>query len=954
MTIAIATAQGFGDTRTKFFLQFSVTDSVTGNPDFRWGDAHFYATNVHGGAPVSAVVSDWGDFPEIMDQGGSRAQSSIWVLANEVSIPTNGTTERKIEEWVRILQLRGVTVTAYFWNELDTTQDVFWKGYIVAVGGLEVRDGVPEIRLILSDSQPRIELAPISDVIDKSSFASAPEQSVGQMVPRVFGEMIDYVTAGDANEKGYLGWPMPGIRGVISDENQGTAKVTIRFHKGDGTQGWHTFTEHAGGSPGAPGVGDLWVFDAGMNAYGLVHGDSYSVTNDVNKLDITVDRAPKVWFFVRPSEKGSANATGFTSLYKMINGDATDYQESTVTDFVWSFMCPSLSFQGEVLDIRLVVDWANLAAGSRSITFGIYNKFTPGYVGTKSDTVARASALARLISMGSTGIYNFGDFGGTAGTGNPFKSGRFLVNSGSTEAPAEMYCAVTSASKDGVRLYGMTLGILVTYPWVPLDNATEWWTSGGVGAREARKRFRQGGKGELKRFKEWVDTHQEPKTALERRQDAINRLRGTDFFVRGKAQKDDGSGSYSGTASGPISRVVDIAHYLIHKAAGKTRNNTASTLGNFVDPRSWGVAKDIFCVAKFGSDRMELQDCLDLLSDRFPVRFHEDEGVWQVIPDDMNPHSSRFYRSTSDLVRIEAGDIEQDSLKVEELPYEELVNRVTLSFGHGYPDRDPAMSYVYDNNLAQQFFGTRNGIPHDEPWMLQLQMDSGVASTGAQLLAKWLGQRSAWPRLTVSFRTRQKFYDLKRGHVVRLGALEDIGIPLPSYRAGLLMQHFLSSSSVSSVHDGGSLIAGSGTSETYFIARHQVPQLDFNVAVAAGYTNVANPWEYMNDGLSWTAFANQVNPQGLKLTGAQTISWDKPNPWLWTKNELSLGGTTRGPGYIFRFKWSTGTATGSTSARTTYPPSWEDPLFEVIKATKVPPANSRDYPRIDVELVEVM
>jgi hypothetical protein len=954
VALIVKDAQGFGDTRGKLYATLSVTDTPTGSPTFYWGDAHFYATNVHGGPPVSAVVSEWGELPDLISSGSSRrgVRTSIALMANEYSIPSNGTTRKQISEWLRILPIRGAAVSVYQWNDIASDQTLIWTGYVLGVGGVFFDGGVPEIELLISSDLPATEGTQISDIVDRAAFTAAPQESVGAMISRAYGAFTDSVISGGSrNEKGYLGYPMPGIGGVIVDENQATAKVTIRFAKNDGTDGWFSFTAHGGGAN--PAAGDLWIYDPSMNAYGLVSGASYTATSDSDKLDITVDRAPKVWFFLRPSAVGTSNAANFTHMNRLIDSDATNSEDSTGTDYIWSMFAPAASVVGNILDIRMIIDAQNINAASRTIRIGLYNSYLAGYFLAAEDFV-RVGSGARSLSIGTVTPSWF-DF---KPKDAEFKAGRFLqTNAGVTlDRQAEMRAEIVSAGKDGVRMYGMALAINVEYPWVPLENLTDWFSGANPSGPDHNPNqmvYEQGNAPSSKYSSLLYARRRQAVTDAERRAAAVERLKGTQFFVRGSAQKDDGSGTYTGSAGGAITGPAQVAHHLIAKVRGKSANVTAGTLGNFVDPRSWGAIQYLTCLARFGPDPMELGDALSILESKFPVRFHEEDGVWQLVPDDMNPHSSRFYRSTSEVVDITSEDIEAGSFRCGSLQLDDLVNKSVVAFSHGFPSREPGSSYIYNNPVSQTFFGVRNAPPIGEPWAPHQNLETApVENSTAGQLALWYGRRSAWPRLYPSFMTRQKFYDLKKGHIVRIRGLEDRGIPFPAYRGGLLLYHYQNSSSATSNHDGGAYVAASGNGEMYVCTGSQSPQLDFNVSVAAGYTTVASGWEYLNGG-SWTALSSVVNADALKSTGAQTMSHALPSPWLWTKEEITINGALRGPGYWRRMKYTTATATGTSASRTTYPPDWYGRLFEVIEATRVP-ASATGYDRMRVRLQEVM
>jgi len=950
--------QAFAEGAGKVYATFAVTDAPYGDPSFYIGDAHYYATNVHGGPPVYPVVTGWGELSDVMGDGGAAPVTYVTLTldAGALLVPTNGTTELTVGQWLRELNLTNVTFSFYQWNQQDSTQDLIWKGQYAGLDRGSFAGGVAEVRIRLRSFSISVSNDLLSDLVNETDFANAPRESINAMVPRLYGQHTGLLHSA-AGAPGVFGFPMPGNRGVVVDENQGNAKVTIRFAKNDGTDACGNVTAApAAGDPSQEGC--LWIWDGGMQSYGMVDAASYAVTNDVNKVDIVVERSPKVYFWFKPSQVGSMNAAGFTSLYKLINKDLNDFIDSTVGDFKWSFMMPSIPVVGNVLEVGMVLDWANVSAGTRTVTYGLRDRYGPGYIGPKSVASTRLTATGRSLSYSNNPaaitwlpIDTISAPGST--TAAEFKAGKFISRSAgdAAEAAIELYAEVTSAAKDGARLYGLAFWVAVEYPWVPLDKRTDWFGSGYFKSDSYAALHNN------PRLQRWVREQNQQVTSLERRKSALERLRGTDFFIRGQYQFDT-AGTYSGAVNSTLDYPNTIAHHILGKLAGRTMNVTAGTLGNWVDPRTYGALKNMAIAPRFGSEEVTAQSAIDSLESRFPMRIHSEDGVWLCLPDDMNPHSSRFYRSTSAVVDVTPEDVQNVTFEAPNL--DGLVNRATVAFGHGYPDREAGSSYVYDNPVSQKYFGLQNALSHDEPWISQTNLANAPVTAGVDL-AKWLGRKKGWPRATMSLELRQKFYELKRGHVLQVKDLELRGLPCTLFRCGLLLYYFTKTTDAGSGREdmvaGNPHMPSAGTDAIYLGFGQQVGQVDFHVQSVAAYTTVANGWEYWNpDTPAWVALAGVVNADALKAgTGTQTVSFTRPSPWLWGKDEQTFTAGVAGPCYWLRMKYNTATGSGACSSRPTYPATWYGRLWEVLEASRIPGGGSIDeYPLMRARLQEVM
>lgn len=332
-------------------------------------------------------------------------------------------------------------------------------------------------------------------------------------------------------------------------------------------------------------------------------------------------------------------------------------------------------------------------------------------------------------------------------------------------------------------------------------------------------------------------------------------------------------------------------------------------------------------------------------------------GMWKCIPDDMNPHPSRIYRSASDPVRIGPGDVERGSFRCVEIAPRDIVNSVIVNHAHGYPDREAGLTTTYEHALSQMYFGKKVTEPIDAPFLINKQYDSGPNS-GAVAYAQWQGRRFARPRLLPSMRLTQRFYDLSRGHVLELSGLENVGIECPAFRCGLVDYYFASATATVNQADSTApaFIQVGSTSQLWIGLSQQVESVTFLVSVAAAYTTVANSWKYSNTISTMTAFgdAATTNKDGLKSTGTQKISFVRPPFTSWGKQEVSFGAFgVAGPCYWLSMDYVGAGAAGTGSGRTTYPALWLGRGMETLSAIRVP-SGEADYMAMAVQLREVM
>jgi hypothetical protein len=405
-------------------------------------------------------------------------------------------------------------------------------------------------------------------------------------------------------------------------------------------------------------------------------------------------------------------------------------------------------------------------------------------------------------------------------------------------------------------------------------------------------------------------------------------------------------------------------------------NTSSGTLGNFPDAKAEEVAGEKALDASFGpSSVVTVGDAKDEIEKRHPVRFHREGQVWNCFYKEMNPHASRFYRSSSNFVRISARrHILDGSMEIMQIPFERLINSVTVNYGHAYGSNRAMRSFHYDNFLSQLLFGARPEVIVDEPWITCRNLSADAEP--AKFLARFLGRYSARPLLApINVRLSRELADLKCGHVVGFDTdMEDVGYHCPAYRCGKFNYAFAyedadKGAELPCLNQAFSttpkLMPPTGlTSETYFFADQQFPSITFGIPGTGTYTTVANGWEYFSGteaAPAWTPLANVRRSDGgdplavfKASAGVYTVSWDMPAPSTWKKAEFNTQFVAQvGPQYAVRMKYSNSSTQVIGTQQTTYPAKWFGRLFETIEATRKP-GGLGDYPYIDAVFQELM
>lgn len=970
--MALKDRQGDISSRSQTYLTFSVADAVYGTVTFYWGDVAFYATNAYGGPVVQAVVMDWGTLVKYLPEGGVRQNQTTVRLALDASAtPSTSTTPFTVYQVLHNLDFRDQPVSIYQWNAGDSSQEIVWKGYWGGITGYRFSDGIGSVDISLS-SLERDSTDNISSIITRDSDPTAPASSFNLVKPKVYGSYRTTVDTAnqDATDKLnpiLLGYSQRAPAGIATSEAFASATIGTRYvlAQNDGvsaSDAWQSGTIDSGTLTGLT-ISDNYVYDESVGAYGIIEDASVlGNLNDTTETRVDVSNAPQVYFVIRPTVKHTSTSAGITDASPPINDDPTDYVTLTEANPVVAWECPSINLPSgaEVSQIRIAVElyWNNVGGGN-GVAVGVWDPYTAGgqfwgnanhYQNFTGATFSSPAKRCQWRTKGTGGAGLWGQWAAESanatGTLTEFVSGQFMgvdaaANNQRKPLVIRLQWNATPAGGAQFRVYSCALLVKTKYPRVKVGNLN----------RKIRTKDREGNKQEILIVGGGKPIMGDPKSPP-----------GLQIIWTGRGQEDDGSGTITGTAGAVIQKAPDIARHIVQVIGGKTVNSTSGALGNFVDARTETVAGEFSINPIFGpSDPVTRTDAIEQISQRWPIRIYPEDGVWQCVHDEMNPHSSRVFRSTSDPIEIEPWDIIDGSLDIQELDSRDIVNKVTVSGGHSYGRDEPLASFTYDNPLSQMYWGASQERAEDEPWCPVPDLATG-ASESMKYLARYYGRVNARPRLKVRVGLTQKFYDLRPGHVLQFSRnMETAGIHCPAYRTGRLDYLFNSTVATSNGADDTtpSLIAAGGVDrEMYLGFSQQTDQFTFtNSAGAATYTDSANPWQYY-DGTTWvdltgvTASDAGTTANVLERLGTITVGFTRPTMTSWRKAEIDINGELKGPCYWMRHKCVNVTVAAIGDALVTIPARWWGRLFEVIETNRTVGAGS--YPSMEAVLMEVM
>lgn len=955
-------------------MVLTATDPVDGPLTFYWSDASFQADNLPSGPRVYPVIYSWGAMREMATFEGEIRDGDFEVrlYARAICVASNGTKRYAIKDIFQSINMQGVEVTVYQWSQDSNGQLPIWHGFLTGVAEGNTQGGATLARVRFS-TVGKAMLVKIAPVVGTDIYLTAPRESRGKMPSRAYGKLINTMGPSALAEAMYLGIRSQFVEGVRIAEDNNNAQLTYEFARGDGARGMSGI---ANGFAGDPSVDcSYWVYLEGADAFGMIDAGDITPINDVTSLRATFNMGMRIWTPILPESVGPLMHTGLiASAYKVTNDDPNDFMQTTSTDYTIAFNVPPLSIPGfRCSQATVMIDVEGDGTGgssTRTIDFGLWNaQHAPGPAtgnwwgaagtkGTVTINVGTGPTTRRRIFMGYPIVTFYrNDVGGdnplgAGSTFSEFAAGNFIGRDASSNPqPIQVALSVTSGSKDKVRVYGMavilggTAGLyanrLVTV------GARKPDFSGYSGWRQRVLEHRYSGG--VPDYRSVPDPSAPGNTAR--------------VLVTGLMQKDSGTTYQGGGADAVIEKGSGIAHHLVRNM---NPNATPGTLGNFPDAGVEAIPGEKAIQISIGGNPANFREALKQIQAIHPLRVHDKNGTMCAIYEEMNPHPSRQYRSSSEIVKIMGRDIEPGSFRYTVTDLENIVNTVRLNYGFGYRSAKPLGSTTYLNALSRELYGAREEVAADAPWIGMGDVTSPFTPAPATFMARFMGRRAGRPRATFTCALPQSYFDLELGHVTEFGDdMEAKGFEALLHRAGKV-DYVLSNQTATSnsANNKTAEIVALTTDATYLGFSQQIDLIDYVMGVAGVYTNVTNAWKYSaSEGgigattfdITWNPFSNVVNPHGFKALGAQRTSWDRPDPMSWKKCDILFGGGTyqAGPVYWAKYDYSTALTHAVLADVFSFPAKLAGRRIEVIEATRKL-GGYGDYPVVELELQETM
>lgn len=457
-------------------------------------------------------------------------------------------------------QWQGATVTVYLWNDVRTSagaQVLAWADALCVfesarVDSYKLTDEGLELTL-LQDQSWNNRVPDV--VVDRISYPNAPDISQGRPVPIVYGDhralpMRSPHTATYTNKQYQedAGAGLGAVPGLIVDPGLGAANVKVVYAAHACAD---LLSRSTGYSQFIVGNDVLSPLDTTGITESLGASESYITINDDTLI---------AYYGVRPLEPRATYNTADNARRAADPFDETSYAsiDQAASKGVLELSLPSVASLGYIEAVDVYVCFSGDPANAN--TFRVQPQIPGGAAGTAvTSTLGQAQTATPVILSGtwsSTYWNQSWQFGGST-TGSPW----------------DIRCEFTGGAANVARVYWAVLRVKYR-PQRSL--VTPAYISGGFFAGAPIPPTTQGVTGPADSYLLRAGRSTLRPAQLE--------LQGQ-FFANIKGYADDGSGTYTGTASALIERPCDIArHFLVTYGgvAGADIETGASDFGSFV------------------------------------------------------------------------------------------------------------------------------------------------------------------------------------------------------------------------------------------------------------------------------------------------------------------------------------------------------------------------------------
>lgn len=493
---------------------------------------------------------------EQLGPGLSPADGSV-VLANRLyPFMTSGTVDATLADY----QWQGGHVTLYLWDDQRTsagTQVLAWADALCVLDAARIDsfrltdDG---LELTLLQDQSWNNRVPAT-VVDKISYPNAPEVAQGQPVPIIYGDFAalpmrsPWTTSyGSKQYQEDAGGGQGVVPGLLVDPGLGAANVKVVYAShllGDLLDRANGYTQFIVGNDVLSPLDTTGITES------LGASESYITINDDTLIAYYGVRGlePRTTYNTADNARRAADVFDETSYATIDQGAGKSVVELTL---------PSVGSLGYIEAVDVYCAFSGDPANAN--TFRVRPQVPGGASGTAiTSTLGQAQSATPVIISGTWDATYAGgqtwQFGGTA-----------------SGTPVDIKCEFTGGAANKARVYWA----VVRVKYRPQRNLVTpaYWDS----RISPPSNLNPSAQSLYYPFLAGQPTQFRPAQLQSASQ----------FFANLKGYKDDGSGTYTGTASALIQRPCDIAqHFLVTYGALSTGDieTGAATFGSFVAAR---------------------------------------------------------------------------------------------------------------------------------------------------------------------------------------------------------------------------------------------------------------------------------------------------------------------------------------------------------------------------------
>ena len=701
--------------------------TVYGNPGSThyFGDRYMEATVDGANRVISGVVKDWGGFGYQADFANFESVVSDCSLVLSVQDIIQGfVIDQNVLQRFQTQEVIGARLTIFQlakWAGTWESRQV-WKG-IVREPSTVTSDGITLSAVDLTAMQgvtPNV-------VISKQAFPNAPEASIGQSIPIVYGDHGEHGPSGKEDHAQQFGMnPRRGIPAICVDDSRDATYKAGRYQAMcHGAKAYDTTT---GAALHSSGHRDKTNIDSG----------DWTITNTAGapgtgKLEIELDwpliynRMPAMPMGIAtgnqaPNPENAWDRDYSTTVTMTTGSGETEWLAGTI---------PAVSPSGTLWNMRVDL-WVVSCVPDDKINFGLWNPGTSSW-----------AAVWSGIGIATEVVYGLG----------------VLQTNELWDASAyELHAHLLENATCTIR------AIRLLFQYAPSTSPVPY----RYRHRPPVKTF--GG------LDYGYDVAQYKRRVLAEGTEPSN----VQVTAQATGLQDDGSGTYTGSANALIEHAADQIHHVIGELSDLASGDIAgsSDHGSFTQART-----DLGSYHKLAPIILETQPINQVLHrlafQSRSVPIWNADGKRGIIT--LTPEPTANYRSGSTFDFYADEHFDAKSFKFGRTSLERIVNQVYVDFDFDYGTNEFRKTTFVTESNSDNGFGTRDESTGREYYAANSQgrfqvvrdfrmkaydvVNQGVAKQLRNWIFDWWYRSKLW----IEFETYLNASDLSIGHVIQLG-----------------------------------------------------------------------------------------------------------------------------------------------------------------------------------------